>query len=848
MARQAARHANQVFTGELLLWTVRTGLLLVLLVPLIVTPGTLFPFVVGKAVFAHVIIEITFAFWLVLIILYAEYRPPRSWVLIALAVWLGVSLVAGFAGVSFTRSVWSTYERMQGIADLAHWVGFVLVAGSVFRTLTDWRLLLTVNLAICAVVSALGLGQRYGLFDSPLLGDLERITSTLGNATYLGAYTLISALTGIGLLWHSFAPRDAEPAQPQNLNRGRRRQRRGRGRQFRLDYLLGRRAFWVLAILISLWAMWLTGTRGAVVGLAAGIIAFAVVYLVWGAMPRARRVCWGLLAAVIIAIALLIAAVAWGSDSGRDVESLTMTQRMVSIGPEDVSIQGRIVSVRAGIDAWRDKPLLGWGPENFLIAWGRHVEPPPDATERFDQAHSKVVEALTTTGAVGLASYLAVWLAMGWAMLRSVWRRRGYDQLLIVILGATMVSYFAQNLFLFDTPGAVMLFAVMAAFAVSEERWRRESAPATQPGAWSRRFSTGGAAFADWRQRLRLAQMSRLLHAPPGVALAVAVIAALTIGALVFYNGRQYAAARAALQTYDASAPWAEQAARYDEAVDWFPGLANYPRIYLIGQAAQNVPSFSDAEFERSVELVRAAGAEGLAAEPENWRLHTALAQFYLTAGARHPEYSQVAATHVAEAVGLAPNTRDTENLLSEQARLAEAERRAEEARLAEARRAEEARLAEAERRAEEARLAEAARRAEEARLAEARRAEEARIAEAERRAEEARLAEAERRAKYDVAIAGNEVVYTKSPCEPDNTVQPFFLHIIPIDQGDLPEHRQQYDYDNLGFAFKNFGSLSDGKCTAARELPEYGISSIRTGQYVWGGERTWEVTLRLDQ
>ena len=833
MARQAARHANQVLTGELLLWTVRTGLLLVLLVPLIVTPGTVFPFVVGKAVFAHVIIEITFAFWLVLIILYAEYRPPRSWVLIALAVWLGVSLVAGFAGVSFTRSVWSTYERMQGIADLAHWVGFVLVAGSVFRTLTDWRLLLTVNLAICAVVSALGLGQRYGLFDSPLLGDLERITSTLGNATYLGAYTLISALTGIGLLWHSFAPRDAEPAQPQNLNPGqrRRRQRRGRGPRFRLDYVLGQRAFWVLAILLSLWAMWLTSTRGAVVGLAVGIIALLLGYGIWGAMPRLRRICRGLLVAVIIAIALLIAAVALGSDSGRDVRALSMTQRMVSIGPEDASIRGRIVSVRAGIDAWRDKPLLGWGPENFLIAWGRHVEPPPDATERFDQAHSKVVEALTTTGAVGLASYLAVWLAMGWAMLRSVWRRRGYDQLLIVILGATMVSYFAQNLFLFDTPGTVMLFAAMAAFAVSEERWLRESAPATQPGAWSRRFSTGGAAFADWRQRLRLAQMSRLRHAPPGVALAVAVIAALTIGALVFYNGRQYAAARAALQTYNASAPWAEQAARYDEAVDRFPGLANYLRIYLIGQAAQNVPSFSDVEFERSVELVRAAGAEGLAAEPENWRLHTALAQFYLNAGARHPEYSQVAATHVAEAVGLAPNIRDTENLISEQERLAaEAERRAEEERLA----------AEAARRAEEERLAaEAARRAEEERLA----------AEAARRAEEERLAaEAVRRAKYDVVIAGNEVVYTKSPCEPDNTVQPFFLHIIPIDQGDLPEHRQQYDYDNLGFAFKNFGSLSDGKCTAARELPEYGISSIRTGQYVRGGERTWEVTLRLDQ
>ena len=783
VARPTDRNGKPAVAGAALLWLVRLGVMLVLVIPLVVTPGTLFPFVVGKALLARTVIEVTFALWLILIIYRPEYRPPRSWVLIALVVWLAVSLLAGVAGVSFTRSLWSTYERMQGIADLAHWVGYILVAGSVFRTLADWRSLFTVNLAVCAVASALGLGQHYGLFESPILAGSQRIASTLGNATYLGAYTSISALAGLGLLWHSFTPRaaapgGAAPAQPRNRSRARRRQRRSGGREFRFNYLPWLRGFWGLAILCSGWAMWLTGTRGAVVGLAVAIIVFAVGYLVWGAMPRVRRVCWGLLGVIIAATVLLIVAAGLDIGYNPNLATRTMTQRLVAIGPDDLSVQGRIASVRAGFDAWQDRPLLGWGPENFLIAWGRHVVPVPGFYDRFDQAHSKIVEALTTTGAVGLVSYLSIWLAMAVAMLRSVRLRRDYGQLCVGIMGATMVCYFVQNLFLFDTPGTVMLFAILAAFAASEERWRRENAPAS-PAAARPRLAMVGRTLDDWRQRLRLWQglrlsgRSRFLRTPPGVALAALLIAALTVGGTVFYNGRQYVAAAAVFQAHDTSAPWAVQVAHYEWAADSFPGLANYPRIYLISQATWNVGAFRGAELEQVAALVQAAGQEGLTAEPENWRLQIELARFYQTAAARNPEYLQVASHHVAEAVRLAPNPHDTVNIQ-----------------------------------------------------------------------EEGRRAAAAHRARYDVTIAGNQAMYTKNPCAPDNTVHPFFLHIYPIDRNDLPNPGQQGGFENIDFVFAEYGSLSDGKCTVVLELPEYGINSVRTGQFVLGGAEIWEVTL----
>ena len=159
---------NDATTRELVTWGLlnasRVGILLVLLMPLVITSSTLFPFIVGKAIYARIMIEVTFGAWVVLVLVAPKHRPKRSWILIAFGVWLVASIIAGYAGVSLQRSLWSTYERMQGIVDLAHWAGFVLVAGSVFRSVNDWKWLLSINLGVSLFASILGLAQNFDIF------------------------------------------------------------------------------------------------------------------------------------------------------------------------------------------------------------------------------------------------------------------------------------------------------------------------------------------------------------------------------------------------------------------------------------------------------------------------------------------------------------------------------------------------------------------------------------------------------------------------------------------------------------------------------------------------------------
>lgn len=658
--QDAQRNGSLPAAQETLLWAVRLGLALTLAIPLVVTPGTIFPYVVGKALFARAIIEITFAGWLMLIICRREYRPAWSWVMLAAAVWLAVALIAGATGVSFTRSLWSTYERMQGVVDLAHWTAFILMAATLLRRHSDWRNFFRVNLAVCGVVAVLGLGQYYGLVNSAALAAEDRIASTLGNPTYLGAYMLLSALLGIGLLCHFAAAKGWMGEMPGRVDQGeggRRWPWRG-GWRYRGSW----RELWpglaAPVILLAAWTMWLSGTRGVLAGLLAGVGALALAYAIWGTGRWVRVGCGVLLAVLIILAALFVLTGDPAGSAARQAETNTMAARIASVGTADDSVRGRLIAIRAGIAAWRDAPLLGWGPENFLIAWGRYVEPHPPGLQQFDQAHSKVVEVMATVGTVGLLSYLALWAAMAWVMLRAFRRAAGADRLLIGVLGATMVSYFALHLSLFDTPGTVMLFAALAAFAVSEE-WRMRAGvladgkgsvgePAARPAA---------SGIAGRRHQLgqRWAQLPRSLRAAgaTGLALLLAVMAAATA---LFSVVPIYAGAQSALPAANTALPWTIQAGQYRWGMQAFPGLANYLRIYFVGQATVLPEEFGGPELEQWSAVIGALGQEGLAVEPENWRLHTALARYYQAAVARDPQYLEAAQRHTAAALGLAPN------------------------------------------------------------------------------------------------------------------------------------------------------------------------------------------------
>ena len=132
-------------------------------------PSTIFPYVVGKAVYTRLLIEVAFALWLVLLLWYPSHRLPRSRLLWALAIYLAVVLLASLTGVSLQRSLWSTYERMQGWVGLLHYAAFTVMLASVFRDFRSWYLVLNLNLLVGLALGLLGVSQMAGLSPGWLL-------------------------------------------------------------------------------------------------------------------------------------------------------------------------------------------------------------------------------------------------------------------------------------------------------------------------------------------------------------------------------------------------------------------------------------------------------------------------------------------------------------------------------------------------------------------------------------------------------------------------------------------------------------------------------------------------------
>ena len=504
-------------------------------------------------------------------------------------------------------------------------------------------MLFSVNLAVGTIVAVLGLGQHFDMINFDWIGDSNRVESTIGNATYVGAYAAVNVLLGVGLIVQSFSHQAREPIRGQGLSRAARRRRRSGSQTFRLDDYLELRAFWMLAAFANLMTLWLTATRGAVVGLGAALFRLRDLVLRLGQheMPRGW-VGYVILVGAVAALVFLLAARTTSLRWNPVVESSYMLKRLSTMSFDDSSINRRIQSAESGLRSYLDRPILGWGPENFLIAWGRHYDFKSGTREIFDQAHSKPIEELTTKGAVGLISYLLIWCAMALIVLRSFRAGSGFQQLFVAVFGVTLVAYFVQNLFLFDTPTTVMLFCVLAAFTVAEEQ--RLNADYKNPRT----------APSNRRRWMDLSGVVNALRTPLGATAIASIAAVVAVASLFLFNFKPYSAAED-IDLAKRAVSWEVKLELMNRGIESFPGLANYPRRELVDAAARSIKSLPEDEFREAVDRVSVAARRGLEAEPDNWRLMVSLARFYHAASEIDESYAEVSQEYVDDAAQRAP-------------------------------------------------------------------------------------------------------------------------------------------------------------------------------------------------
>ena len=665
MARPVAQSLNVAArppvappAGErMLLWAVWLCMFLVLLTPLVVSVETLFPFVVGKALYARSLIALAFALWLLLALMSPVYRPPRSLLLVLLALGLGVALLAACFGVSAQRSLWSNYERMQGVVEMAHWFAFALVLCSLLRTSWHWRMALNLNLGVSLAVALLVLAQQFLLRDVSVIrwGDWTiaalsayhgTASATLGNPIYLSSYLTLNAVIAVGFFAWSFVPASGRVVSGDARGAGRAGFAAvGRDAAARPTALWLLRAFWAGAAFVNLWVFIMIGQRGPLLGLLAALGFAALVYVVlergWVRLVAIGLLCLMGLAAVPVAVLYL-------KPPAQEQQTM-FTNRFLQrlTGPERLNTyQARLHKWEVAWRGFLDRPLLGWGPENFVAIFGRHVAGRLAKTDVYDHAHSRTIEELATKGVLGLAMHLALWIAIFLVLWRAAKTVGVRERVPIVLLGAALAGELAQGLTSVADISSTMQRMLMLACVVRLEGLAWSASPLRESrGAAAR----GGR--AGWR------------------AVAALVVVALLVCCLKM-NYHAYAAAN---QLWRAAATDSKQRPEkvvdhLEQAIAEFTPLANGARLALFHSAAEmwyTLDADGDPVALRLLALVDAEAVTAVRIEPQNWRLHAALADFYRQAAIRHLQYQEMAEHHVRKLEELAPNRWETDLLRS---------------------------------------------------------------------------------------------------------------------------------------------------------------------------------------
>ena len=198
-----------------LYWIVRLCVIGIVFAPLVLSPHTVFPFVVGKSLWIRSLIIIAVTSFSILAFRKPEFRPKFSKILIVFGFFILINFIAAVYGLSFTKSFWSNWERMDGVLELVFWFLILVIAVSTFRNLDDWKVLFRVNICVGFVVAVLSIGQLFNIdftflsflpFTVMYLGEDEiytvgRLTSTVGNPTFLGPYLAIVVIMASGFLY-----------------------------------------------------------------------------------------------------------------------------------------------------------------------------------------------------------------------------------------------------------------------------------------------------------------------------------------------------------------------------------------------------------------------------------------------------------------------------------------------------------------------------------------------------------------------------------------------------------------------------------------------------------------------
>ncbi len=364
------------------------------------------------------------------------------WLLVSL---FGIYLLSTIFSLDPHFSLWGDPHRNGGFVNFAFYIIFALFVFLIIRK-EDWQKIWNFAIIIGIIVSFIAIFQQFGVFSKYLLSSSIRPMSALGNAILLSLYLLL--LTFISL---SFGIKT-------------------KGWLKRTFY------FFSFFLFLSV-SVFLVQTRGAFLGLAIGFLWFLFAYPI--KKSNRMKIYAGIILLLVILGAYFLKTYMdshlYLYQKMPQVISSTL-DRVLSIFEGRKVTEGRIATWKVSWRALEDRPILGYGPENFMIAFDKNYDPTlpiigPGPTgesvyyEWWDRAHNFVFDISITAGIPALIIYLLLFGVLFW-QLQKIKRKNPEEAIIPNGIQATFIGYLVALFFSFDSFSTYLISFLLIGYSL----------------------------------------------------------------------------------------------------------------------------------------------------------------------------------------------------------------------------------------------------------------------------------------------------------------------------------------------------------------------------------------------
>jgi putative inorganic carbon (HCO3(-)) transporter len=415
------------------------GIIFMLFLPIIILPPNFQPSDYTRTIFLRVSLIILSCIILYksfykkdLSFIFPRWKNPAYLQVLILLIFFGIILVSTIFSQDVRFSIFGSPARSGGVINLLFYIFFAIFL-LIFCNELIWSKLIKANFIVGLMASALAIVQYFDLLKNVFIGwESGGPPSFLGNSTFLAIYMIFLAFSSFWLFFN-------EETKKKKI------------------YYATICAVFLITILIS-------GSRATYLGLLMGSTFFLFFY-----PKKFKKIKTLALSLVAFAILIVIIFNLNPNIISNEFGKMIANRLSVKVIAEDLA-GTRLSAWKITWQAIKEKPWLGWGPENFNIGFEKYFDPtlPPSMQKLWwDRPHNVFLELWVNSGIFALILYISFWILLLWQLQKYKKNCQDYKKVITAhTVQAMFISYLVALFFNFDSFSTYLISFFFVGYAL----------------------------------------------------------------------------------------------------------------------------------------------------------------------------------------------------------------------------------------------------------------------------------------------------------------------------------------------------------------------------------------------